>query len=82
MEHPHEDVPPGTLVRFRAMIQDMLNPQYYSASIRIYNSGTKETTVSKGKYRSNVLNPVRIIIFKENFVSFIYLFINKICFTV
>jgi len=68
VEHPHEDVPPGTLVRFRAMIQDMLNPQYYSASSRIYNSVTKETTISKGKYHSNVLKPVRIIIFKENFM--------------
>lgn len=66
MEYPHEDVPPGTLVRFRAMIQDMLNPQYYSVSSRIYNSVTEETTISKGKYHSNVLNPVRIIILKEN----------------
>jgi len=71
MKNPHENVPLGTLVRFRGMVQDMLNPQYYNTSSKIYNSATGETTVFKGKYRSNVLNEVRMMIAKETFVVYL-----------
>lgn len=61
MKYSYKDILAGTLVRFRGMIQDMLNPQYYCTSNRIYNSETQETIICNGKYRSSVLNEVRII---------------------
>lgn len=53
----------GTLVRFKGMVQDMLNPEYYSKTFSIFNSVTNETKVCQGKYQNFMLNQVRIIIF-------------------
>ncbi|XP_050431820.1 mini-chromosome maintenance complex-binding protein [Adelges cooleyi] len=44
----------GTLVRFKGMIQDMLNPDYYSKTFSVVNSLTNETKVYQGKFSSAV----------------------------
>lgn len=48
----------GTLVRFKGMVQDMLNPEYYSKNFSIFNSETDESKVSQEKSNS-VVNQVR-----------------------
>lgn len=44
----------GTLVRFKGMIQDMLNPEYYSKNGPLFNSENSAT-----------VDQVRIIVFKK-----------------
>jgi hypothetical protein len=58
----------GTLVRFKGMIQDMLNPEYYSKTFSIINSATNETKLCQGKYHSTVINQVRVIVFTISLV--------------
>lgn len=48
----------GTLVRFKAMIQDMLNPEFFAKNFTIINSVTNETRFCQGKYHSTVINEV------------------------
>lgn len=57
----------GTLVRFKGMIQDMLNPEYYSKTFSIFNSVTNETKICHGKYHNSIINQVRIIILIKTF---------------
>lgn len=48
------------------MIQDMLNPEYYSSSFTITNSDNNESTLHQAKYQSSTKNiQVRIIINKK-----------------
>lgn len=46
----------GTFVRFKGMIQDMLNPEYYSSSFKIINSENDEFTLHQAKYHSSTKN--------------------------
>ncbi|VVC32241.1 Mini-chromosome maintenance complex-binding protein [Cinara cedri] len=46
----------GTLVRFKGMVQDMLNPEYYSKTFSVFNSVTNETKIYQGKYHSFIVN--------------------------
>ncbi|CAH0398600.1 unnamed protein product [Chilo suppressalis] len=45
------NLPDGTLVRFRGMVQDMHNPEFYFEQFEIYNTITNEVKVKSGKYR-------------------------------
>lgn len=48
------------------MIQDMLNPEYYSSNFKIINSENDEFTLRQAKYHSSIKNlQVRIIIYKK-----------------
>ncbi|XP_050528406.1 mini-chromosome maintenance complex-binding protein [Daktulosphaira vitifoliae] len=49
-------MPKGSLVRFKGMIQDMLNPEYYSKTFSISNSMTNETRVFQGKFHCSISN--------------------------
>lgn len=50
----------GTLVRFKGMVQDILNPEYYSKTFTIFNSVTNETKICQGKYHNSIINKVRM----------------------
>lgn len=50
----------GTLVRFKAMIQDMLNPEYFAKTFTVFNSVTNETKICQGKYHTTGINEVRM----------------------
>ena len=45
------DVLPGQLVRFVGMVQDMLEPEYFSAAARVAHKATGAERVVSGKYR-------------------------------
>lgn len=47
----------STLVRFRGMIQDMHNPEFYFEQFEVFNTATNEVKIKSGKYRdtSNIL---------------------------
>ncbi|KAG6460337.1 mini-chromosome maintenance complex-binding protein [Manduca sexta] len=45
------NLPDGTLVRFRGMIQDMHNPEFYFEEFEVYNTITNEIKNKSGKYR-------------------------------
>ncbi|XP_013134505.1 PREDICTED: mini-chromosome maintenance complex-binding protein [Papilio polytes] len=40
----------GRLVRFRGMVQDMHNPEFYFEKFEVYNASTNEVKVKSGKY--------------------------------
>ncbi|XP_041987429.1 mini-chromosome maintenance complex-binding protein [Aricia agestis] len=40
----------GALVRFRGMVQDMYNPEFYLEQFNVLNTNTKTTTTKSGKY--------------------------------
>ncbi|CAH2040006.1 unnamed protein product, partial [Iphiclides podalirius] len=40
----------GKLVRFRGMVQDMHNPEFYFEKFEVYNTATNEVTIKSGKY--------------------------------
>ncbi|XP_013171931.1 PREDICTED: mini-chromosome maintenance complex-binding protein [Papilio xuthus] len=40
----------GRLVRFRGMVQDMHNPEFYFEKFEVYNTVTNEVKVKSGKY--------------------------------
>lgn len=42
------------LVRFRGMIQDILNPTYYLEKCKVYNSATNTYKMRSGKYRDYI----------------------------
>ncbi|XP_027852654.2 mini-chromosome maintenance complex-binding protein [Aphis gossypii] len=46
----------GSLVRFKGMIQDMLNPEYYSSSFTIINAENEEVASRRAKYHSSTQN--------------------------
>lgn len=52
----------GTLVRFRGMIQDMYNPEFYFEHFEILNTATNEIKMKSGKYRdtANILENEKI----------------------
>ncbi|XP_063363784.1 mini-chromosome maintenance complex-binding protein [Cydia amplana] len=56
------NLPDGTLVRFRGMIQDMHNPEFYFEQFEVYNSETNEVRSKSGKYRdtANILENEKI----------------------
>lgn len=68
------ETPFRSLVRFKGMIQDMLNPEYFNKTITIFNSINHETIICQGKFHSNLIDQVSVIIFKTSFVKFIYTF--------
>ncbi|KAJ2944134.1 hypothetical protein O0L34_g18103 [Tuta absoluta] len=41
----------GTLARFRGMVQDMHNPEFYFEEFEVFNSATNEVKKKSGKYR-------------------------------
>ncbi|KAK6635762.1 hypothetical protein RUM44_001016 [Polyplax serrata] len=41
----------GALIRYRGMVQDMLNPEYYSPSYTVINTQSKQSYTVSGKYR-------------------------------
>ncbi|XP_037975058.2 mini-chromosome maintenance complex-binding protein [Plutella xylostella] len=41
----------GALVRFRGMIQDMHNPEFFFESFEVFNTATNECKIKSGKYR-------------------------------
>ncbi|CAB3259595.1 unnamed protein product [Arctia plantaginis] len=55
-------LPDGTLARFRGMIQDMHNPEFYFEQFEVYNSVTNEVKNKTGKYRdtANILENEKI----------------------
>lgn len=57
------ETPVGTLVRFKGMIQDMLNPEYFAKDFKVTNLVTNETRICQGKYHTAVINEVRITIY-------------------
>ncbi|XP_063382766.1 mini-chromosome maintenance complex-binding protein [Cydia fagiglandana] len=56
------NLPDGTLVRFRGMIQDMHNPEFYFEQFEVFNSETNEVRSKSGKYRdtANILENEKI----------------------
>ncbi|GBP15443.1 Mini-chromosome maintenance complex-binding protein [Eumeta japonica] len=44
-------LPDNSMVRFRGMIQDMRNPEFYFESFEVYNTLTNEVKIKSGKYR-------------------------------
>ncbi|XP_075978600.1 mini-chromosome maintenance complex-binding protein [Anticarsia gemmatalis] len=56
------NLPDSTLVRFRGMIQDMHNPEFYFEQFEVYNKVTKETKTKSGKFRdtANVMKNERL----------------------
>ncbi|XP_053606631.1 mini-chromosome maintenance complex-binding protein [Plodia interpunctella] len=52
----------NNLVRFRGMIQDMHNPEFYFEQFEVYNTATKEVKVKSGKFRdtANVMENEKI----------------------
>ncbi|KAM3960708.1 mini-chromosome maintenance complex-binding protein [Aphomia sociella] len=56
------------LVRFRGMIQDMHNPEFYFEQYEVFNKVTKEVKIKSGKYRdtANILENESIN-YTENF---------------
>ena len=41
----------GTLIRYRGMIQDMLNPEFYAPTYSILNTQDNKTYQRSGKFR-------------------------------
>lgn len=60
----------GNLVRFRGMIQDMHNPEFYFEKFEVFNTTTNEVKVKSGKYRdtAHVLENEKIN-YSENLIS-------------
>lgn len=42
------------LVRFRGMIQDMYNPEYYYEKLEVVNTQTSSNSIRSGKYSDTV----------------------------
>lgn len=58
-----QDLQVNKLVRFKGMIQDMFNPEYYYETYEVVNKETKEKHVLPGKYRDTAVCDVSNIIF-------------------
>lgn len=58
----------GHLVRFRGMIQDMHNPEFYFETYEVINHDTKESRICTGKYRDTADIGVRLTLFVLLFV--------------
>ena len=56
---------PGTLVRYVGMVQDMLEPEYYSSAVRLVHKTTKEEKIVTGKYRDMDAPPLKDYEFGE-----------------
>ncbi|KAL4706219.1 hypothetical protein ACJJTC_018403 [Scirpophaga incertulas] len=56
------NLPDSSLVRFRGMVQDMHNPEFYFEQFEIYNSATNEIKNKSGKYRdtANIMENEKI----------------------
>lgn len=46
-----ENLANNTLVRFRGMVQDMYNPEYYYEKYHVIHDVSKETETRYGKYQ-------------------------------
>ncbi|XP_050351974.1 mini-chromosome maintenance complex-binding protein [Nymphalis io] len=44
------NLPDGTMVRFRGMVQDMHNPEFYFEQFEVFNTKTNEVKCKSGKY--------------------------------
>lgn len=51
---PVDQLRPGTLVRFRCMVQDVQDPEYYMGTFQHKNVLTGETSVATAKYRDAI----------------------------
>uniref|UniRef100_A0A1E1WQ04 Mini-chromosome maintenance complex-binding protein n=1 Tax=Pectinophora gossypiella TaxID=13191 RepID=A0A1E1WQ04_PECGO len=60
----------GTLVRFRGMVQDMHNPEFYFEQYEVFNTSTNETKIKSGKFRdtSDILENEKVN-YTENLTS-------------
>jgi len=67
------ETPRETFVRFKGMIQDMLNPEYFTKTYTVINSVTNETKICQGKYHTASIINVNIFIFKELYIFNFYL---------
>jgi len=65
-EVPIHEIKPNSLVRFRCMIQDSLNPEYFSAIQRWKHTCTNEIKVVSLKYRDSISLPVDFELLNEN----------------
>jgi len=54
------DIADKQLVRFRGMIQDMYNPEYYFKRYKVKNSSTGESDVRYGTYMDTAVCSVRM----------------------
>merc|ERR1712030_228292 len=54
---PLECLPPNSMVRFRGMIQDMMDPEFYLATYTVTNSTTKVQETRIGAYMEPVEQP-------------------------
>ena len=61
----------GQLVRFRGMIQDMYNPEYFLSNYEVINTRTGESSIRSGMYVDSALCSVGICI------TILVLFYNK-----
>ncbi|KAL5236097.1 hypothetical protein ACI65C_003507 [Semiaphis heraclei] len=66
-----ENLALGTFVRFKGMIQDMLNPEYYSSNYKIVNSENDEFILHQAKYQSSTKNlqPGEEVIFGDTLME-------------
>lgn len=54
------DLKDGQLVRFRGMVQDMYNPEFYFQSYEVVNKKTGEGNVKSGMYKDSASCQVNI----------------------
>jgi len=65
------DVADKQLVRFRGMVQDMYNPEYYFKRYKVKNSNTGESDVRYGMYTDAAVCSVKYL---SHFIVFDYVF--------
>jgi hypothetical protein len=65
------DVADKQLVRFRGMVQDMYNPEYYFKRYKVKNSSTGETDVRHGMYTDAAVCSVRYL---SHFIMYLITF--------
>ena len=54
-----QELPPNCLVRYRCMIQDSSNPEYFILNHRLRNDLKNDTITLPSKYKDIVTYPVR-----------------------
>jgi len=63
---PNHEVTDGQLVRFRGMVQDMLDPEIYLAEYEIRNLASGTSSIQCGRYRDILQNGMREEILQES----------------
>lgn len=56
-----DDLRDGQLVRFRGMIQDMYNPEYYFQEYEVLNKQTGNRKIKSGMYNDSAICQVNLI---------------------